>query len=201
MTNNPSVEPLTQWPGFSTGSMSDLGLITMVWISDSPFSMQFPRLYRIAILKHAYISEIIFFSPSGISCNLNFSRALRTLELDQYSLLTNAIKRFHFFLYLPNRYSWSLDPLGSFSIKSLFRFLTQSHDVTSFPSDLVWKGSAPLRVQTSIWIVTLNRMNTMDLLQRRWPYIALSPSICVLCGADEETDNHIMIHCNFSRRI
>lgn len=43
--------------------------------------------------------------------------------------------------------------------------------------------------------------NTMDVIQNRWPFIVLSPSMCYLCGEAGESGNHIFIHCKFTHKV
>ena len=40
----------------------------------------------------------------------------------------------------------------------------------------------------------LNRINTNDMLLLRRPYKAISPNMCVMCGASSESTPHLFLH-------
>lgn len=88
------------------------------------------------------------------------------------------------------------------SSKSFFEILcSNSTSASSFPFKKIWNSLVPPRIQAFLWITSLGQMNTMDMLHKRRPYMALSPRICVLCLECEESGGHILIHCKFARFI
>ena len=44
----------------------------------------------------------------------------------------------------------------------------------------------------------LGRESTRDILQKRRPNLAISPSWCILCKQKGENIDHIILHCNYS---
>lgn len=97
---------------------------------------------------------------------------------------------------------WVLNLSVVFSCKLVFQLLgrsTNSH--FSFPYSSIWKPSIPPRVKAFSWTVALNRVNTMDVLQRRLPFMMISPNWCVLCKNAEESLNHLFLECTFSSAI
>lgn len=72
----------------------------------------------------------------------------------------------------------------------------------AFPlAEFIWKYKIPSQVKAFAWTVVVNRVNTNDLLQIRWPHKALSPNVCVLCFKDAETHIHLFLHCPVAREM
>lgn len=46
-----------------------------------------------------------------------------------------------------------------------------------------------------MWMVIHQRINTMDIIERRNPNICLSPNQCISCKSSDEDLNHLFIHC------
>ena len=44
-------------------------------------------------------------------------------------------------------------------------------------------------------------MNSCDLSQRRRPFLSISPSWCILCKLHFESNNHLLLHCQFARSM
>ena len=54
----------------------------------------------------------------------------------------------------------------------------------------------PTKVVFFAWEATWGKVLTLDRLQRRgWQF----PNRCFLCGCEEETVNHILLHCTVVR--
>lgn len=68
----------------------------------------------------------------------------------------------------------------------------------NFPHKRIWNPLVPQRVKAFVWTVVFNRINTKDVLQRRRPFMALSPSWCIMCKSENESPNHIFLHCRFA---
>ena len=96
---------------------------------------------------------------------------------------------------------WVRDPLG-FSCKSFLLSLTNDRELPSFePFKFIWKSSIPYKIKVFAWLVVHGKLNTCDLIQRRNPHMALSPSWCVLCRKDGESVDHLLMHCEVSSKL
>lgn len=96
----------------------------------------------------------------------------------------------------------SLSHLKLFPLKSFFRALSNSPNIeTTFLHRLVWKQAVPPRVKAFSWTAAVHRINTMDMLQKRRPFIQLSPQWCSLCKKDGESVHHIFLHCSFTYEV
>jgi hypothetical protein len=62
----------------------------------------------------------------------------------------------------------------------------------------VWKWQIPLRIKLFSWLLFENKILTWDNLSKRG---FCGPSRCVLCGEEEESINHLMVYCSFSKDV
>ena len=96
---------------------------------------------------------------------------------------------------------WEGDELGHFSCKSFFDLLINSSEEDTFvPQKIIWKVGVPLKVKKFAWLASWKKVNTCDMRQRR-PNLAISPSWCILCKCDNESIDHVLIHCKFAKCI
>ena len=80
---------------------------------------------------------------------------------------------------------------GKFDVKEAYGLLT-SHSTPLFPKKGIWVENVPSKLAFFAWEATWGRVLTMDRLQKRGWQI---PNRCYLCGSDEESVNHLLIHC------
>ena len=79
-----------------------------------------------------------------------------------------------------------------FTVKSLYNSLVHSCAV-SFPCSIIWSPYVPTNVSFFTWEASWGKVLTQDQLKRRGWILA---NRCSLCCAEEETINHILVHCS-----
>lgn len=96
---------------------------------------------------------------------------------------------------------WTPNKSGAFSVQSF------CHELATAASPLqhsalkgVWRGLVPHCIEIFTWIALLEKLNTMDKLCRIG-IIPQSESICSLCGTQQETCNHLFLHCDVARSL
>jgi hypothetical protein len=64
---------------------------------------------------------------------------------------------------MPDRWIWSLDPDGEYTVWGVYRLLTgdNSHHVVEVP-DSVWQQHVPLKVSVFVWRMLRNRLPTKE---------------------------------------
>ena len=88
-----------------------------------------------------------------------------------------------------------------FSCKSAFLCLRNDNTLpVNCPAKTIWKLSA-VKVKVFTWLLVLGNVNVHPTLQKRRPYHSLSQGWWVLCKKDNETIDHLFLHCIFSFRI
>ncbi|RVX10791.1 LINE-1 retrotransposable element ORF2 protein [Vitis vinifera] len=79
-----------------------------------------------------------------------------------------------------------------FTVKSLYKSLDHSYAV-SFPGKIIWSPYVPSKVSFFAWEASWEKVLTQDQLKRRGWILA---NRCCLCCVEEETINHILVHCS-----
>ena len=98
---------------------------------------------------------------------------------------------------VPDIYRWKLTESGEYSSQSAYAALFFG-SICFSPWKKIWKSWAPLRCKFFIWLVFKKRYWTADRLAKRGlPH----PGACPLCDQDDETINHILVGCSFSRQL
>jgi hypothetical protein len=88
-------------------------------------------------------------------------------------------------------------PSGALDPAALFKLLTFGGVDDPF-HEFIWKNFAPPRVQFFAWLLSWSRIPSRSaLLKKR--ILTAAEACCPLCDHPEETANHIMFECPFSR--
>ena len=66
----------------------------------------------------------------------------------------------------------------------------------NFPKNNIWVDKVQTKILFFAWEATWGKVLTLDRLQKRGWHL---PNRCFLCGCEEETVNHILIHCIVAR--
>ena len=90
---------------------------------------------------------------------------------------------------------WKESKNEIFSVKSLYNTLEPSCAVP-FPWSIIWSPCVPTKVGFFAWEASWRKVLTLDQLKRRGWNLA---NRCFLCCVEEETINHILIHCSKAR--
>ena len=122
--------------------------------------------------------------------NLRFLRAFNDWELDMVGNLLIELRE-HRVTLEEDSVIWKEGGDGLFRVKRVYSVLA-SPIVVEFPYSNVWVDKVPTKIVFFAWEAAWGKVLTLDRLQRRgWQF----PNRCFLCGCEEETINHILIHC------
>ena len=101
-----------------------------------------------------------------------------------------------------DRRDWIVDSSGVFSCKSAFMWMRKDNSLpVNRPAKIVWKLNISVKVKVFTWLLVVGKLSVHSTLQKRRPYHSLSPSWCVMCKKDNETIDHLFLHCDFSLRL
>ncbi|RVW45036.1 putative ribonuclease H protein [Vitis vinifera] len=176
--------------GFIVGKGNKINFWTDVWCEDARLSQSFPHLYAMASHRNATVEEMWNQNFGQGGWNLRFLRDFNDWELEMIGNLLHVLRD-----YKPSMEEdsvrWKGGRNGKFRVKEAYRLMTRPNDI-GFPSRCIWVDSVPTKVAFYAWEATWGRVLTLDRLQKRgWQL----PNCCFLCGCEEETVNHILIHC------
>ena len=167
------------------------------WKGDTCFAVLFPRLFRLTSHPRAIVADT---RTSDGNWTFGFRRELNARENEELTSLLQSLQLVALTPVLDTRI-WVIDTFG-FTCKSFFVSLLSVESLLRFhPFKFIWKSSIPYRVKVFAWLVVHGKVNTCDLVQRRNPNMALSPSWCVLCRKQNETIDHLLMHCETATKF
>ncbi|CAI0428536.1 unnamed protein product, partial [Linum tenue] len=172
------------------------------WISRQTLAASFPRVAAAALYPGAQISDSVSFDGESVSWDLSLNVSLRGgAERERENLVSflHSVESQYTFSG-PCRLVWSLGNSASFTVCSLYRNLSKMkfQGVLNFPVLSVWRKVVPLKVNFFIWCAFHAKILTIDNLKRRGFALA---NRCLLCGASEESIDHLFVDCAFTREV
>ena len=161
------------------------------WCGEAPLCSSFPSLYRLANSKGAKVAEFWVASGSGEGWNFSFGRHFHDWELEEVQGFLATVNPQSINHNLTDRFWWKKEKNGSFSIKTCFKLL-EGGSQQSVPIKMLWNPTVPTKVGFFAWEVWWGKILTMDQLKKRGFSLT---NRCVFCGKDEESLEHLFIHC------
>ena len=147
----------------------------------------FPALYSIAFSKDAWVKDIW----DNSSWSPRFVRQLHNWELEKVDASFKRLYNHSINLDSENTMVWLRSKNGNFSVKSFYSSLVNG-GMEPFPHDIVWNSWVLVRVSFFSWEANWARILTLDQLKRTGWRI---PNKCYMCKEEEETRDHILLHC------
>ena len=86
---------------------------------------------------------------------------------------------------------------GCFSVKLFYKVLFGSNSIV-FPHQLIWSNWVPTKMSFFAWEASWGKVLTLDQIKKRGRALA---NRCFLCGKDEETIDHLLLHCPVARLL
>ena len=192
------------WVGFRVGNGSRIRFWEDVWCNDVALCNRFADLYRISRARNSSIADMFVPQLGSTHCgwDLQFCRNLHDRELDSFANITSLLDTIHLRGHMKDSRIWIPDNSGGFSCKSAFTAIQQDDAFLEFRFfKLIWKSCVPVRVKFFAWSLSLEKINTSDVLQQKRLFQCLSPNRCVMCNRDSESIHHLFLQCHFARSI
>ncbi|GJV40469.1 RNA-directed DNA polymerase, eukaryota, reverse transcriptase zinc-binding domain protein [Tanacetum coccineum] len=153
------------------------------WLGDSPLKHAYPRLYSLELNKH--ISMASKFSDSSLIAS--FRRPPRGgVEADQLQQLISDTSLV--ILHNANdRWTWRLDSLGVFSVKSVREFIDDSF-LPKADSCTRWVKYVPIKINIFAWKVSLDKLPSR--LNLSLSGLEIPSIVCPICSVAVESSSH-----------
>ncbi|RVX17177.1 hypothetical protein CK203_003109 [Vitis vinifera] len=182
---------------FKVGKGNKIRFWTDPWCGNYVLSQSFPNLFAMAAQRNAMaaqrnatVEEMWDQNFGQGGWNLRFPRDFNDWELDAVDNLLDVLRK-HRVTLEEDSVIWKEGRDGLFRVKKAYSVLA-SPIVAEFPNNNIWVDRVPTKLAFFAWEAAWGKVLTLDRLQRRgWQF----PNCCFLCGCEEETINHILIHC------
>ncbi|OVA11911.1 Reverse transcriptase zinc-binding domain [Macleaya cordata] len=183
---------------FKVGVGTNISFWFDVWCGHARLKDSFPSLYKLSRQKKESLATLISLQPSPPSWNLIFSERIEDTGIGHLADLLFSIGAVPPLLStVDDSRSWKLSPNGTFSVKSTYESLSHPA-VSDFPVKFVWNRHIPPKICFFVWSACLNKIPTIDTLRKRGMCI---PNCCYLCGRNNESASHLLLHCNYSKEV
>jgi hypothetical protein len=161
-----------------------------VWVGDCSLKNLYPKIYHICSDQTISVGE----AAARCWC-LRFRRNLGEAEATEWRQLQATLSR-QALSNQQDRVCWKVDKKGSYTVRSLYRFIVDPGCRDLRASD-VWNTTLPLRIQIFLSMMFHDRLETaVQLKSRKW----VRPNKCKLCGVVEDLD-HLFFRCPTSQFI
>ena len=177
---------------FSVGDGKRVRFWKDTWCGNTPLCEAYPSLFDLAVSKDARVADCWDSMGEVGGWNPRFLRPFNDWEVEEVERLLLIIQGKRLNADLEDRMVWNETKDGIFSVKSCFNSLDHSSAVP-FPWRIIWSTFVPTKVGFFAWEASWGKVLTQNQLKRRGWNLA---NRCPLCCDEEETINHILIHCS-----
>ncbi|XP_021990982.1 uncharacterized protein LOC110887718 [Helianthus annuus] len=94
---------------------------------------------------------------------------------------------------------WKQSEKEDFSVKSVRLHLGRNIDINVAPNSFYWNNWATAKSSAFVWRATDEKIPSAVALANRG--MELQETSCKICGEGDEDAAHILINCNFARRV
>jgi hypothetical protein len=162
------------------------------WCGD--IALKDPLLYACSSNRGATVDTVLDRSAAGGvgEWNVTFTRSFNDWEVEMVVEFFQVLSSAAVPNLVPDGLKWKCNKEGVFDSRSFYAALNNRLGVV-FPWKCVWQVKAPPRVAFFMWSAAWGKILTCDNLMRRGYTMA---GWCCMCQCDEETVDHLLIHCS-----
>ncbi|GKB94355.1 RNA-directed DNA polymerase, eukaryota [Tanacetum coccineum] len=154
----------------------------------------FPRVYALELDKNISVSSKLKASSLVTTFRRNARSGIEQTQFDSMAEIMKTIS----LVPRVDRYIWSLENDGSFSVASIRKTL----DDNRFQEESLstrWVKSVPIKVNILAWKVKSNALPTRFNISRRG--MDIDSIDCPICKMGVETTSHVFFQCNVVRQV
>ncbi|OVA00444.1 Reverse transcriptase zinc-binding domain [Macleaya cordata] len=162
-----------------------------------PLLLSYPRQFQVSMKKEAFVADCVVVVGESTTWDLGFRRTFYDWEQESVGRLMSKINNSHIAIDTKDTMVWIPAESKTFTVQSCYKVLLPRSE-EAFPASAVWSTLAPTKVAFTVWAAYFRKLPTVDALKRRG---RICPNRCELCYNEEETCDHILLHCKFSWEI
>ncbi|XP_073105237.1 uncharacterized protein [Elaeis guineensis] len=166
----------------------------IVGVDQHHFVSLFCDLYIVALKKNCSVASQ--WSQRLLAWNVKLRGPLSLGQLKQLDVLRSSLTSVK-----PSRVldtpTWKLNRNGVFTVKSYHNFMDNGGLICPF-SKGIWRSAIPKKIRIFLWLALRNRLHTGEIFNKKGWHVSAG---CALCGQREETINHLLLTCPFTRSI
>lgn len=172
----------------------------------------FPKTSEKNFICWLFLKQVLVFSPvldvfSGSSCQslkfiiqwqIDFRRNLSDWELEDFYQILQQVNSVQINQSQVDSLIWTASKDKLFSVKSCYSMLLEElgHWDDIWHWKMIWKTKAPVKVACLGRTAAQRACLTQNNLQKR---VFSLCNRCYLCEEDQETVDHLFLHCKFSK--
>ncbi|GKD04019.1 RNA-directed DNA polymerase, eukaryota, reverse transcriptase zinc-binding domain protein [Tanacetum coccineum] len=164
------------------------------WYADLPLKNLFPRIFALEIDKDISVAGKLH-DPSLINSLRRNPRG--GIEEDQMQLLRSCISMVTLSHSL-DRWSWSLEGTGEFSVKSARNYIDEKL-LPKAETATRWVKEVPIKVNIFAWRVSLDKLPTR--LNLSLHGIDINSILCPICNVAGENASHLFFSCMLAKQV
>ncbi|KAL9664765.1 hypothetical protein QQ045_020172 [Rhodiola kirilowii] len=172
-----------------------------VWLGDKSIKAQYPKLFLLAMDNKASVQQMGCWIGGVWHWELKFRRILYQWEEVNRRELEESLKHIQLKDREDDRIVWSFSADGNFSKNSLMKaamaIRKNKKKWEQVPFQL-WSGLAPPKLEMLIWRIYVESFPTKLALPKRRVLRREEDLVCVLCDSEQESTDHLLIHCVWS---
>lgn len=172
------------------------------WLGNEHLEFGFHRLYNLSNQKTEFVKNMGSWIDGVWQWEFRWRRNLMGRELEWLAELLTELRAAHLVENKPDKWIWTLEGEGYFSVHSSYMFL-QDQQLGEQDNELrqIWSAPAPSNVKAFSWRALLDRIQSKENLRKRQVLNQAEDLVCPFCSHDIETTSHILISCPISSQI
>ncbi|KAL4368710.1 hypothetical protein GQ457_05G000030 [Hibiscus cannabinus] len=164
------------------------------WITDTPLSVAFPRIFAVCSSKLGTIADFGRKENGVWVWNIPLRRQLFDWEIEIWNSLLELLNGFRNSSVDEDWVRWMGSGDGKFSVKSLVSNLYGHIKSEKEWGVAVWRGVAPPKVEVFTWLVVRNRIPVKGKLAARG-LLLNNDTLCPFCGLFPKEVSHLLFSC------
>lgn len=159
-------------------------------------------VYNLSTFKYAVVQACGSWNGGVWLWKFGWRRGLCGREVGWLQGLVEDVSRCSLVEGVPDVWRWLPSQDGVFSVNSFYSFLQVPEEfVTDHVFGYIWDTFVPSNVKAFSWRLMLGRIPCKENLRRRHILHAEGDLMCSLCGAEAETDSHLLVTCPIAQQI